>query len=273
MNKETRSSEELRRHYELEKRLADELRSATREERLKLYPKLYDQLYRDVPYLKTNPTTVDTRHIKATLRTLKPFLGPDTTFLEIGAGNLAVSRAVSTHVKRVCSLDVSKEFSTALGPVPSNVDVIISDGLSVPVPENSIDIAYSSQLMEHLHPDDAVEQLKNIYRSLKTGGQYICNTPHRFNGPHDISMYFEREAAGFHLKEYTNAELAKLFRKAGFTKVWSLTGARGYVIPCPLAILLWIERLIAAFPKSWRKTVSSFPPIKILLGVRLIGVK
>ncbi len=273
MSLETRSPDELRRHYDLERRLANELRFASREERLRLYPQVYDQLYREVPYLKTNPTTVDQKHIQATLRLLKPFLGRDKSFLEIGAGNLAVSRAISTYVSQVLSLDVSKEFSTALGPVPANVEVVISDGISVPVPENSVDIAYSSQLMEHLHPDDALEQLKNIYRALKNDGKYVCNTPHRFNGPHDISMYFEREAKGFHLKEYTNQELAELFRQAGFKKVWSLTGARGYILPLPVVVLIWIERGLAALPKSWRKPISAFLPFKILLGIRLVGQK
>jgi predicted SAM-dependent methyltransferase len=34
----------------------------------------------------------------------------------------------------------------------------------------SVDLAYSNQLMEHLHPDDASEQLANVYRALKPGG-------------------------------------------------------------------------------------------------------
>lgn len=273
MPTDTRSREELRRHYELERRLANELRLATREERLKLYPKLYDELYRQVPYLKTNPSTVDKRHLASTLRLLKPFLGQDKVFLEIGAGNLAVSRQVAKYVKRVWSLDVSKEFSTALGPVPNNVELVISDGLSIPIPHESIDIAFSNQLMEHLHPDDAIEQLNNIYHALKKGGKYICNTPHRFSGPYDISMYFDREAKGFHLKEYTNQELVALFKKAGFRRVRSLTGSRGYVLNIPVTPLIWLENLIEKLPRNWRRPVSGCLPMKILLGVRLIGEK
>jgi predicted SAM-dependent methyltransferase len=51
--------------------------------------------------------------------------------------------------------------------------------------------------MEHLHPDDAFEQLKQIYTALTPGGLYICTTPNRLTGPHDVSKYFDETAAGF----------------------------------------------------------------------------
>lgn len=264
---------ETERQYNLERSLADQLRHANRAERLRLYPKLYDELYREVPSLKTNPKTIDQTHIKATLRLLKPFLGQDKTFLEIGAGNLAVSRALSPFMNKVVALDVSKEFATALGPLPNNVELVLSNGIDIPIPEQSVDIAYSSQLMEHLHPDDALEQLKNIYLSLKIDGLYVCNTPHRFNGPHDISQYFDEVATGFHLKEYTNRELAAMFRRAGFHKIHSLTGAKGYTIRFPLSLLFGLETLIERLPNAWLRPFSRFLPIKILLGIRLVGRK
>ncbi|MCR4306370.1 MAG: methyltransferase domain-containing protein [Candidatus Yonathbacteria bacterium] len=273
MHTDARTSEELKRHYEIERALAQKLRQANREERLRLYPQVYDELYREVPFLKTNPETIDRAHLRSTLRLLKPFLGQDKTFLEIGAGNLAVSREVARHVNQVYTLDVSKEFATALGPIPSNIRLIISDGLSVPIPPASVDIAYSSQLMEHLHPDDAKEQLKNIYAALKPGGSYLCNTPHRLNGPHDISRYFDETATGFHLKEYTNGELALLMKEAGFKRVYSLTGAKGYVVPCPLFFLEAIESLLNLLPQKARKACSRWLPVKVLLGVRLVGKK
>jgi SAM-dependent methyltransferase len=271
---EVRSAEELRRHYELEKRLASALRKTkSQSERLKLYPKLYDELYREVPYLKTNPATTDKVQLDATERLLKRYLRKDEVFLEIGAGNLALSRRLAPRLKQVYSLDVSKEFALALGPIPKKISLILSDGISVPLGENTVDVAYSNQLMEHLHPDDAEAQLKQILRVLKPNGRYICNTPHRFNGPHDISQFFDDKATGFHLKEYTNRELASLFKKVGFRKVWSLTGVRGYVIPLPLFPLFWLESALNLFPAKIRRILAKSLPIKALLGVRLVGQK
>ena len=271
--KDTRSLEELQKHYELEKRLAVRLRVAPRGERLQLYRELYDELYRAVPFLKTDPKTVDEARLGAVMRLLGPFLKHDATVLEIGAGNLVLARAMAPHVNTVIALDVSKEFAMALGAVPANVTFVLSDGLSVPVEPESVDLVYSDQLMEHLHPDDAFEQLQNILRALKPGGRYICNTPHRFNGPHDISQYFDQEATGFHLKEYTNRELRALFLRAGFRRVYSLTGVRGFVVPLPVWPLVCFEFCLNALPKPMRRLVSRFLPIKVLLGVRLVGVK
>ena len=85
------------------------------------------------------------------------------------------------------------------------IHVVLSDGVSVEVPAASVTLAYSNQLMEHLHPDDALVQLRNIVRALAPGGLYVRH-PNRLTGPHDISMYFDRVATGFHLKEYTATE-------------------------------------------------------------------
>ena len=73
--------------------------------------------------------------------------------------------------------------------------------------------------MEHLHPDDAFEQLENIYRALTPGGVYICVTPNRLSGPHDISSLYDEVATGFHLKEYSISELHSLFRRVGFSRI------------------------------------------------------
>ena len=55
----------------------------------------------------------------------------------------------------------------------ANLDIVITDGVSLPVEPGSVDVAYSDQLMEHLHPDDAVAQLENVVRAIRPGGVYI----------------------------------------------------------------------------------------------------
>ena len=73
-------------------------------------------------------------------------------------------------------------------------------------------IAFSNNFFERLHPDDAMDHLLHINRVLVKGGTYMCMTENRLNGPHDISKYFSNVAKGFHLKEYTNFDLEKLFK-------------------------------------------------------------
>ena len=63
--------------------------------------------------------------------------------------------------------------------------------------------------------EDSKSHLINVYNILSSGGFYIFNTPHRFFGPHDVSVYFCNTSKGFHLKEYCNYELYLLLKKTG----------------------------------------------------------
>ncbi len=93
--------------------------------------------------------------------------------MEIGPGDCKISIEVAGLVKKVIAIDVSSEITKQI-KTPDNFSLILSDGSSIPVAENSVDVAYSNQLMEHLHPDDAMKQLKNIVRALAPGGIYLC---------------------------------------------------------------------------------------------------
>ena len=211
MKSEHRTTEQVREHYEIEKDLAIRLRNASKQERRHLYSSLYNEMYQRVPH---HPQlTQKSSHqrtlaaVSAQIKLFKHLLGKEITFLEVGPGDCALSLEVTKYVKQVYAVDVSDEITKDLTP-PKNFRLILSDGCNIPVPKNSVDVAYSHQLMEHLHPNDAFEQLQNIYNVLTPGGIYICITPNRLSGPHDISKYFDTMASGFHLKEYTVSELS-----------------------------------------------------------------
>jgi SAM-dependent methyltransferase len=196
---------------------------------------------------------------------------PETTLLEIGPGDCALSIALAAQLRQVYGLDVSEEITRRLS-LPSNFQLILSDGTSVPLPPDSVDVAYSNQLMEHLHPDDALEQLEGIWRALRPGGVYICLTPNRLSGPHDISEHFDSVATGFHLKEYTIGELSQLFRKVGFRKVQTLLGRRGVCVPAPVAPVVAGEALLGLLPARPRRALGrTFG--RAFLGIRLLGTK
>ena len=123
---------------------------------------------------------------------------------------------VAKAFKKVIALEVSDEIVSNID-FPKNASCVIFDGFNIPLNENSADVAYSNQLMEHLHPEDAEEQLMSIYKILKPGGTYTCITPNRLTGPHDISRFYTSELVGFHLKEYSATDLKNVFKKVGFS--------------------------------------------------------
>jgi ubiquinone/menaquinone biosynthesis C-methylase UbiE len=263
-----RTIERLRFHYTVERELADRLRQACNEERKTLYSSLYNELFARVPDHSQLTRKVDAAAQRATVaRQLVPiraFLKPDSTFLEVGAGDCSVSYAVAEHARHVYAIDVSETITSAVTR-PPNFSLIISDGTSIPVPEQSVDVAYSHQLMEHLHVDDAQEQLHNIARALVPGGVYICLTPSRLTGPHDISRHFDTVATCFHLKEYTTTELIALFRTAGFTRFAVFSGVkRDNFRLLPVWPVLALERVMARLPYRVCKKVARHGPNKLL---------
>jgi SAM-dependent methyltransferase len=201
---------------------------------------------------------------------LKPYLKPGMTFLEIGAGDCALASRVAKTARQVYAVDISDQHQ---GTLPANVKVVLTDGRAIDVPPGSVDLAFSDQLMEHLHPEDAIEQLKNIHRALKPGGVYMCVTPNRVYGPSDISRYFDDEARGFHLKEYNLPELREIFVQAGFPRSHVYIGARGCFLRCPAWMVELVENTISRLPAAWRRRVADSKVARALLGLRVAAIK
>jgi SAM-dependent methyltransferase len=272
-----RSLEQVREHYEVEKALAAQLRGGSAEERKQLYGKLYDEMYRRLPHhpqLTRKVSTVETARVISTqLNFLARFIGKETTYLEVGPGDCALTFEVAKRVRKAIGVDVSAEV-TSSHRSRGNLEVILSDGTSIPVRPGSIDVAYSDQLMEHLHPDDARAQLLNLNRALKPGGIYVCVTPNRLTGPHDISRGFDVVATGFHLHEYTNAELIDLFRECGFERVTIYSTFRGYTYRVPTRALLALERwLVRQPPNRARRFLNRSQLRRLFDNCRLVAVK
>jgi hypothetical protein len=101
---------------------------------------------------------------------------------------------------------------------------------------------------------------------------YICITPNRLSGPHDISQHFDAVATGFHLKEYTVGELTGLFRAVGFRRVEALLGYRGNVVRVPVAPVIAAESALGMTPSKLRRRLGRTVG-RAFLGVRLLGTK
>jgi SAM-dependent methyltransferase len=270
------TEEQLRKDYEVEKELAGRLRNSTREQRRNLYSSVYEEFYKRVPHdsqlvRKLSPEK-NRELLAAQMGLLTSVLGSSLTFLEVGPGDCALSFEVAKYVKQVYAIDVS-ETITRNAIFPENFQLILSDGCSVPLPGNTIDIAYCNQVVEHLHPEDTVELLKDIFKVLTPGGIFICITPNSLNGPHDISKHFDEIATGLHLKEYTVTELSRLFRATGFHKVRIFLGLRGKYFRFPLFPSILSESIINLFSTRLRKTLARNIPFRPLINIRLVGIK
>jgi SAM-dependent methyltransferase len=271
-----RTIEQIREHYELEKQLANQLRNSNREERLLLYANVYDELYSRLPHhprhRRSESPEQRTARIGIQLSVLRSFLKKEYVVVELGPGSCNTLRTVAGLVSRAVGVDVSVA-TTNREQFPSNLELMQFDGVHIPLPSESADLVYSMAVMEHLHPEDALEQLENVVRVLKPGGRYVFCTTHRFRGPDDISRHFDKVATGFHLHEYTFRELGMLLRKSGFQKVYGLPRFLGRYYQTPPLALLLVEALLAPLPYGVRHQLANARGISSILGVRAVAVK
>lgn len=215
-----RTPDQVREHYLIERELADRLRRSTRAERRVLYRELYNELYSRVPHhpgLRGREDGQVMRSVRDRARLLRRFAHDGGVCVEIGAGDGAVARELASYMEKVYALEVwgGGRLKRTSGEL-NNLEIRIYDGLELPLAPASVDLVFSDQVIEHLHPDDVALHFESIQRALKVAGAYVFGTPHRFSGPHDISRGFSPMASGFHLREWTNRELVMVIRDAGF---------------------------------------------------------
>jgi SAM-dependent methyltransferase len=273
---EDNNRDQLRAQYELEKELAARLLSSKRPERLRLYKEVYDELFAKVAahpqVLRMSDPEIAATKVSRELAVLRRFIREDTTFLEIGAGDCQLSLNVAQIAKQVYAVEVTDALIKEVR-WPQNFTLMISNALSLDLPSNSIDFAYSYQVMEHLHPEDAREQLCEVHRVLASGGCYLCVTPNKLGGPWDVSRYFDPVATGLHLKEYTNAELEELFLDIGFSRVRCYLRAKGLHLLLPTLPIKILEGCLARLPADRRSIASSWYPFLRILGASVLGTK
>lgn len=256
------SPAELREHFEIERELAARLRAAaSKQERRRLYAEVYRQRSERIPHHPLVRQAADAasraKAIRPQVALLRHFVDSGTRFCELGAGDGAVARELAPAVRRALALDVTDALA-----LPSDDEIgfefRVFDGFDLGLADDSLDVIYSNDVVEHLHPEDMLDQLRSAQRALHQGGVYLCLTPNRLSGPHDISRHFADTPQGFHLREYTATELAAAFRQAGFGKVKFMlsAGGRRFSPLLQIGLLRPLEALLERLPVRLRRPLS-----------------
>jgi ubiquinone/menaquinone biosynthesis C-methylase UbiE len=264
-----RSPERLLAHYLLERRLAKRLFNSSKTERGSLYTEVYTELFESLPDhpQHTAVRSNESRDIQLNLKYMHEAMTVDAVFLEIGCGDAEMSYTAAGTVRQVYGLDVTDSLID-YSHVPPNFSFLKTSGTNIDLQDNSVDVAHSNQLLEHLHPEDAENQVREVVRVLKPNGTYWCRTPNRVTGPHDVSRYFDYTATGFHLFEYDYVSIRRLFLNAGFNKVRFFFTVRGKKAPFPYWMARSGEIFLTYFPQ-WSDNQS----LKHLMNLNVIGIK
>jgi len=256
-----RTFEQVKNHYEVEKTIATRLKKANREERKTIYQTMYDELFRQVPdhprlKQRENPElTALTNQNK--LKLIEKFINKCTIFVEFAPGDCRFATSLCNRVKSVYGVDISDQrgqFDNA----PSNFELIIYDGYDLQMQENFADVVFSDQLIEHLHQEDTQFHFRLVKKILRPQGVYVFRTPHRFSGPHDVSRYFSDEAEGFHLKEWTYSEIAKILKNLKYSSWSGYKWTKRDLVKKPFAYFITIEHILKILPRRLKKIASRY---------------
>lgn len=257
-----RTRESLENQFLVEKELADRLRKADSTERKVILSTMYDELFEKVPdhsRLSRRKSESETREYnESKMSLLRRFLTQDCTLLEFGSGDCQFAYECAKLVKQVVAVEIVDQRPKGI-EAPDNFNLQIYDGDAILLEDETIDVAFSDQLLEHLHPDDVNSHFGSLYRIMKPRGVYLLRTPHAFTGPHDISKYFSDTPRGFHMKEYTFREIRDLTRSIGFRNVRCVMGIKGrFSVFIPFFYVTTAEVIIAMSRGRLRRALSNW---------------
>jgi 2-polyprenyl-3-methyl-5-hydroxy-6-metoxy-1,4-benzoquinol methylase len=213
-------------HWDLEKRLREELLESTVENRWEVFEKCYSELYGELDWLGRlmHDGTSDSPSILYG-NWIDVIGSPPVKIYEVGSGKGELALYLAKCGFECRATEITHERGQKWVSPHPNLSWGVSDGVHLDQfePANSYDVVISKQVVEHLHPDDLLDHFKGVFSILTCGGRYVLSTPHAAVGPSDISRVFRRDTPmGMHLKEYEYGEIARLLRQAGFEQVYSV---------------------------------------------------
>jgi hypothetical protein len=198
----------------------------------------------------------------APLQLLSRLITRDSAFLEVAATDCSLSLSLADSVRRVYAVARS---AVIIGTrrFPPNFHLIAAEESCIPVPQASIDVAYSNGLVDQLDPAQTCEQLANVQRALTRGGVFICCARNRLLGA---------DVWNGVAPPYTFSELRAMLRKVGFRTVAQYARCAGanVTLPGPLARLL--ELVVRTMPQPQRARACR-TWLREALEIRLVARK
>ena len=140
---------------------------------------------------------------------LQPYVGKDKTVFDLGAGYGDFINLV--QAKKKYALDISADVKDYIDP---EVTFIHKPSTSLEdIKTNSLDVVFSSNLMEHLDREQLDTTMKGVQRGMKDGGTLILIGP---NFRYAYREYFDDYT---HKAIFTHLSLADIMFEYGFKPI------------------------------------------------------
>jgi ubiquinone/menaquinone biosynthesis C-methylase UbiE len=115
---------------------------------------------------------------------IAPNLRPDDIVVDFGCGPGYLAGIVAKHCKEIIGVDISCGViacAEVLNKQSNARYVVVPPGTLTGIPDNSVDVVYTTAVFLHLNDDVAKQCLKDFYRVLKPGGRVIFHAATREN--------------------------------------------------------------------------------------------
>ena len=209
---------EVRRHWEVESALTQRLLKSSKANRWSVFQECYTELYSELPWLNKSEDEADANSLRPWLR----LIPKGSSVFEVGSGKAQLLKFLAANGYKCVATEITPERGERHAEGLSNLKWHVTDGVNLTSFEtpSSYNVVISTQVVEHLHPEDILDHLRNVREILRPGGCYIFDTPHVGAGPSDVSKVygFDRPVC-MHLKEYDFVGLGELLVRAGFKTV------------------------------------------------------
>lgn len=194
------------------------------------------------------------------------------TVVDVGCGDgrfISAMRTVDGWAPSIVGIEYSAARATR---AVSHGSVAQGDALVLPIRDASVDLAFSSHVIEHV-PDDAA-MLGEMVRVLRPGGHLYVETPLRRRG----AIYVYRNGAGkrvldpTHTREYeSTGALTNLIEAAGAHVVDVQTGPIHFPVGDLVGRLLPLARDRSVLHALGRVPVPRYGEIRVLARRPAVG--
>jgi SAM-dependent methyltransferase len=117
-------------------------------------------------------------------------IGKDSMVLDLGAGSGFLEQMnFRGTAGKVCGVDPGPSVLTN----PHLDEAKVGYGESIPWPDQTFDVVFACNVLEHLPDPEAVFQ--EVFRVLKPGGSFLAKTPNRF---HYVTLMAQLTPTSFH---------------------------------------------------------------------------
>ena len=172
----------------------------------------------------------------------QPYVPRESTVLEVGAGYCEFINSIAAGHK--IALDMNPDTRLYAEP---NVRVIEASSTDLSAIESgSVDIAFASNLFEHLTRGDIVRTMREVARVLKPAGRFLILQPNIRFCARDFWMFFD------HITPLDQHSLAEALEISGFRVVHTIVRFLPFTTKSRLPNSLFLVRLYLQIPLLWR---------------------